>query len=95
MLSAGLEGIEKGYELGESIERNVYEMSEEERIELDIGQLPEDLYEAIRVAEESELLRETLGDSVFESLIENKKIEWNRYRAQVSKWELDSYLPIL
>jgi len=95
MLAAGLEGIEKGYELGESIERNVYEMSEEEREELGIGQLPEDLYEAIRVAEESELMRKTLGDPVFKSLIENKKIEWNRYRAQVSKWELDSYLPVL
>jgi glutamine synthetase len=70
-------------------------MSDEERQELGIGQLPGDLYEAIRVAEESELMKKALGEPVFESLIENKKIEWNRYRSQVSKWELDSYLPIL
>jgi glutamine synthetase len=95
MLSAGLEGIEKGYELADSVERNVYEMCEDERCELGIGQLPEDLWEAIRLAEQSELLRKTLGDSVFESLIENKKIEWERYRAQVTEWELDSYLPVL
>jgi glutamine synthetase len=95
MLSAGLEGIEKDYELDESIERNVYEMGEEEREELGIGQLPEDMFEAIKMAEASELLRRTLGEPVFESLIENKKIEWNRYRAQVSEWELASYLPIL
>ncbi len=95
MLSAGLEGIEKGYELADSVERNVYEMCEEERCELGIGQLPEDLWEAIQLAEKSELLRKTLGDSVFESLIENKKIEWERYRAQVTEWEMSNYLPVL
>ena len=95
MLAAGLEGIEKGYELGESTERNVYEMSTEEREDLGIGQLPEDLWEAIALAEQSDLLRNTLGDAVFESLIENKKIEWERYRAQVTEWEMDQYLPLL
>jgi glutamine synthetase len=95
MLAAGLEGIEKEYELADSVERNVYEMSAEEREELGIGQLPEDLWEAIQVAEKSELLRKTLGDEVFRSLIENKKIEWERYRAQVTEWELGNYLPLL
>ncbi|RJP26116.1 MAG: glutamine synthetase [Actinobacteria bacterium] len=95
MLAAGLEGIEKGYELADSVERNVYEMSEDERKELGIGQLPEDLWEAIQLAEDSDLLRKALGDAVFESLIENKKIEWERYRAQVTEWELESYLPVL
>ncbi len=95
MLSAGLEGIEQGYELADSVERNVYEMCEEERCELGIGQLPEDLWEAIQLAEKSELLRKTLGDAVFDSLIENKKIEWERYRAQVTQWEMENYLPVL
>jgi glutamine synthetase len=95
MLVAGLEGIEKGYELGESTERNVYDMAPAEREELGIGQLPEDLWEAIQVAEQSELLRRALGESVFESLIENKKIEWELYRAQVTEWELGNYLSVL
>jgi glutamine synthetase len=95
MLAAGLEGIEKGYELGESTERNVYEMTVEEREKLGIGQLPEDLWEAISLAEQSELLKKALGEPVFESLIENKKIEWERYRAQVTEWEMDQYLPVL
>ncbi len=95
MLAAGLEGIEKDYELADSVERNVYEMSAEEREELGIGQLPEDLWEAIQVAEKSELLRKALGGGVFESLIENKKIEWDRYRAQVTGWELKNYLAVL
>jgi len=95
MLAAGLEGIEKGYELPDPVERNIYKMSEAERKELGVGQLPEDLWEAIQVAEQSELLRKTLGEAVFESLIENKKVEWDRYRLHVTPWEMDKYLSIL
>jgi len=95
MLAAGLEGIKKGYELPPMVNRNVYELTEKEREKLGIKQLPEDLWEAILIAEKSELLRRTLGDEVFESLIENKKIEWERYRAQVTEWELRNYLPVL
>ncbi len=95
MLAAGLEGIEKGYECPPPVERNVYEMTAEEREELGIRALPGDLSEAIEEAEKSELLRNTLGDHVFEKFIENKKIEWHQYRAQVTEFELGRYLPVL
>jgi glutamine synthetase len=95
MLTAGLEGIEKGYECPPPVEENVYEMSEEKRRELRIDTLPGDLWEAIEVAEQSELLRRALGDHVFEKFIENKKIEWANYRSQVTEYELARYLPIL
>jgi len=95
MLSAGLDGVEKGYECPPPVERNVYEMTAEEREEAGIAQLPGDLGEAVEVAESSELLRRTLGDHVFEKFIENKKIEWQRYRAQVTEYELEQYLPVL
>jgi glutamine synthetase len=95
MLAAGMEGIEKEYELAEPIERNVYEMSEEERKELGIATLPSSLYEAIELAENSELVKKALGDHIFEKFIENKKIEWNKYRIQITQYELDKYLPIL
>jgi len=70
-------------------------MAPEERLELGIGSLPEDLYEAIELAEKSELVRHTLGEAMFTKFIENKKIEWEDYRAQVTGWELDRYLPVL
>jgi len=95
MLAAGLEGIENGYECPPPVERNVYEMAETERVELGIEQLPGDLADAVAEAEKSELLRKTLGDHVFEKFIENKKIEWRNYRAQVTEFELDRYLPVL
>jgi glutamine synthetase len=95
MLSAGLEGIEKGYECPPPVEQNVYQMAEEEREALGIQQLPGDLDDAVREAENSELLKKTLGEHVFEKFIENKKIEWNQYRERVTEFELDQYLPVL
>lgn len=95
MLAAGMEGIEKGYELEAPIERNVYEMSEAERKELGINTLPASLADAIALTEKSELVRKTLGDHIFEKLIENKKIEWNQYRTKITQYEIDKYLPIL
>jgi glutamine synthetase len=95
MLACGLEGIENEYPLGDPVECNVYEMTPQEREALGIRTLPEDLSAAVQLAEKSDLLRRTLGDHVFEKLIANKKIEWDRYRAQVTMWELDQYLPVL
>ncbi|HOP85213.1 MAG TPA: glutamine synthetase family protein [Syntrophorhabdaceae bacterium] len=95
MLRAGLEGIKNRYPLPDPIEEDVYEMSPDKRRALNIDSLPGSLFEAIEYAEKSELIRDTLGDHVFEKLIENKKIEWDRFRTHVSKYEIDTYLPIL
>jgi glutamine synthetase len=95
MLAAGLEGIEKRYSLRDPVERNVYEMTEEERKKYKIDSLPGDLYEAIKITEKSDLVKQALGDHVFHQFIENKKIEWERYRARVTDYELDQYFSIL
>jgi glutamine synthetase len=95
MLAAGLEGIEKEYPCPDPVEKNVFEMGGAERKRRHIGTLPGSLFEAIEAAEQSDLLRRTLGDHVFESLITNKKFEWDRYRTHVTDFELDRYLPIL
>ncbi len=95
MLSAGLEGIAREYPLPEPTEENVFEMTEEERRQRTIELLPGSLHEAIHVAEESELLRRCLGDHVFESLIRNKRIEWDAYRTHVTDFERERYLGIL
>jgi len=95
MLAAGLEGIEKEYQVPEPVEENVYEMSEDERARRGIIVLPASLLEAIQITEKSELVRKALGDHVFNAFIQNKKIEWNQYRSQVTEYELKKYLPIL
>jgi glutamine synthetase len=95
MLAAGLEGIEKGLEPPPPVEENVYEMTNEERRKRGIGTLPASLLEAILLTEKSELVRKALGEHVFEAFIQNKKIEWDQYRTQVTEYELKRYLPIL
>ena len=95
MLAAGLEGIEEGLEPPPPVEENVYEMTEEERQERGIGTLPASLLEAILLTEKSEIVRKALGEHVFEAFIQNKKIEWDQYRTQVTEYELKRYLPIL
>ena len=95
LLQAGLEGIEKGYELPEPMEKNLYHLSGEERRRLGVEQLPESLGEAIEITAESELVLRTLGEHMFNRYVEIKRQEWDDYRVQVTQWELDRYLSIL
>ena len=85
----------KHYEVPPPMEKNVAEMSRVEREEAGIRTLPLDLSQAIDLAEGSDLLRNALGDHLFEKFIANKKIEWANYRAQVTGYELDQHLKIL
>ncbi|HEY4662422.1 MAG: type I glutamate--ammonia ligase [Actinobacteria bacterium RBG_13_35_12] len=95
MLAAGMEGIKNKYPLPDPIEENIFEMDIERREKAGIETLPDNLFEALKYFEKSKLARETLGDHIFFKFIENKKIEWDRYRIQVTDYELDNYLPIL
>ena len=95
MLGAGLKGIENKYELPAPVEEDIFEMSPAERKAYGITDLPGNLYIAILTTEKSELVRDVLGDHVFDKFIENKRIEWDGYRTHVSQYELDRYLPIL
>jgi glutamine synthetase len=95
MLAAGLKGIESEYTCPAPLEENVFEMSEAERVERGIDHLPGSLQQALDVAESSELLRECLGEHLFESLMVNKKIEWTNFRRHVTDYEIKRYLPIL
>ena len=95
MLAAGLEGIEKRYPLPEPANDNIYRMSENERERAKIKSLPEDLLEAIKLAEKSDVVKKALGEKVFSYFIRNKKMEWDEYKAQVTHYEVDKYLAIL
>jgi len=95
MLGAGMDGIDKKLELPDPIEEDIYEMNPAERKAHGITDLPGNLYAAIIETEKSELVRDVLGDHIFNKFIENKKIEWDRYRTHVSQFELERYLPKL
>ncbi|WP_110205265.1 type I glutamate--ammonia ligase [Nocardioides daejeonensis] len=95
ILGAGMKGIEEGYELPREAEDDVWSLNERERQSLGIEPLPKTLYEAIRVAESSELLPEVLGEHVYEYFLRNKRAEWDEYRVQVSAFERSRMLPVL
>ncbi len=95
MLAAGLTGIEKKYKLPEPVEEDIFEMKEHEREKAGIISLPGNLFEALQEVSKSTLVRETLGDHIFEKFIENKHKEWDAYRTHVSQFEIDNYLPVL
>jgi glutamine synthetase len=95
MLAAGLKGIENNYPLPEPVEVDIYHMTKAEREKLGIQELPGSLHEAITEVENSALVKEALGDHIFNKFLENKKIEWDAYRMHVSNYEIERYLPIL
>ena len=95
MLGAGLAGVERELELPPEASNNIYEMGEEERRSAGIRSLPEDLPEAIELADGSTVLRDALGEHVHEFLIRNKRQEWDDFKSYVTPYELERYLPIL
>ena len=94
-LAAGMKGIEEDYELPREAEDDVWSLTERERTSLGIAPLPKSLYDAISIAEGSELLAETLGEHVFDFFLRNKRAEWEEYRGQVSAFERDRMLPVI
>ena len=95
LLHAGLGGIEKGSELPEPMETNLYHLTAEQRKERGIVSLPETLGEAIDELAESDLAKKALGPHTFDRYIELKRKEWDDYRVQLTDWEMERYLSVL
>ncbi len=95
LLHAGLEGIEQGYELPDPMETNLYHLTPQQREERGIVALPETLGEAIDLLAHSDLARKALGPHIFDRYVELKRKEWDEYRVQLTKWEMDRYLAVL
>jgi glutamine synthetase len=103
MLMAGFKGIQKGYRLVEPVEENIYIMSNSKQKSLNIKTLPRNLEEAMKIMSRSDLVKETLGEHIFQKFLTNKQWEIDDYSTnvskeydkQVSEYEIKKYLPIL
>jgi glutamine synthetase len=95
MLAAGLKGIEEKYSLPDPIEEDIFEMGPRKLKKHKIASMPGSLGEAVEITAKSAMVKQCLGDHVFEQFVENKRLEWDQFRLHVSQWELDRYLPIL
>ena len=94
ILRAGLDGIEKNIDPGPPITKNIFTMSHRERRHLRIDDLPGNLSEALDELEKDDLVRETLGEHLFEHFLAAKREEWHDYIRHVSPWEVDRYLGV-
>ncbi len=95
ILAAGLSGIREGYELPPEISADLHQMTPAERAAVGAKRLPDTLASALDIMEESDLVAEALGEHVFNWVLRNKRAEWTRYQSHVSRFELETYLPIL
>ncbi|RIK46838.1 MAG: type I glutamate--ammonia ligase [Chloroflexi bacterium] len=94
MVAAGMDGINRELPLPEPIEENVYHFSEEDLQRRNIGTLPSTLGEAIDELQRDDVIRDALGEHVFERLIEAQKQEWKAFCRHVSAWERERYLEV-
>jgi glutamine synthetase len=95
MLAAGMKGIEEGYTLPDEADANLFEIGDEVLEQLGIGQLPTSLAAALETMEGSTLVREALGEHIYEWFLRSKRIEWRDYKTHVSAFERDRYLTSL
>jgi len=93
-LKAGLDGIKNKIQPPPPTDKNIYEMTEEERAAEGIANLPASIYEAIQELSKDEVIKAALGDHAYNRFIEAKKIEWDRFRVMVHQWEIDEYLSV-
>lgn len=91
-LRAGMDGIENHILPPDSVDRNIFRMTEEEKKAGGIEEIPGTLIEAISHMEADGFIRDVLGDHVYRKYIAAKKEEWHRYRMQVTDWEISEYL---
>ncbi len=94
MLRAGLDGIQRKLSLPQAMNESLFASDENERLHRRSRLLPANLGEALEGLREDSLIRETLGNFIYEGFLEAKTIEWTDYHKQVHTWEIDRYLPV-
>ena len=92
IIAAGLDGIRNEIDPGEPVDKNIFAMSHREKRRLKIDELPSNLKEALNAMKKDPLVREALGDHVFQHFIEAKQAAWHEYETSVHSWEVDRYL---
>ncbi len=91
-LAAGLDGVKGKLTPPEPVNKNIFTMSHRERRRYRIDELPRDLHEALDYLEKDKVIRDALGEHIYQMFLEAKRAEWHDYTAQVSQWEVDRYL---
>lgn len=95
MLAAAMDGVEKNLRPPEPLNNiNVYHLSDQERIAMNIGSLPGSLPEALEELSRDDIIRNALGESIYEAFNRAKWAEWDEFRIRVTDWEVERYLEV-
>ena len=94
ILAAGLDGIENKIKLSAPVEEDLYKFDKEKLLSRKIDTLPSSLFEAIYELKKNKLMKEVLGDHLYRKYINIKTREWDEFKTQVTKWEVEKYLDI-
>lgn len=94
MLAAGLDGVEKNMSLSEPVEEDLYKFDEARLAAMNIETLPSSLHEAINELKNNKLMQDIMGRHLYNRYIDIKTKEWNEFKMQVTRWEIEKYLDI-
>lgn len=92
MLAAGLDGVQNKLTPPPAVNRNIFKMTQAEMDELGVSALPGNLYDALQLYKADPLVKETLGDHIFNKYYDFKMKEWDSYRTMVHPWEINQYI---
>ena len=95
LLSSGLDGIISDLKVVKPIKKNLFKMSYRELRKNKIDSLPQNLFEALKEYKKSKLMKESIGENLFNKIIQAKEKEWEDYVSHVTEWEISKYLEIL
>ena len=91
-LAAGLDGMKRELKVPDPVDCNIYEMTKKELLERGIDVIPSNLSKACHYFEDDEFIKSVLGEHLHSKYLAAKRDEWNRFREQVTQWEIDEYL---
>jgi glutamine synthetase len=95
ILASGLDGIEQDLPLIDPINLNLFDMTEVERTELGVENLPNNLKEAVDLLKEDEIVKAALGKHIYEKFVSLKRLEWDDFRSAVTEWEIKRYIKVI
>lgn len=94
LLQSGLDGVKRELEPTPAVNSNIYVMNEEEREEAKISDLPSTLHNALKELRKDDIVKDALGEHIFNSFLTSKRYEWDAYKQSVSEWERQQYLEL-
>ena len=91
-LAAGLDGIERKLELPPEATAETLKLTDRQMVEAGYAPLPRSLKEALDVFEDSQFMKDALGEHIHSFFLKKKRDEWHKFESTITEWEIKHYL---